>query len=93
MEAMELAEASFAPDAGERVAALPQRAKMDRQPVKGTLRPVNRLAAPAPVQMDESIPMEPPSPGACAFESWLRFTPNRPARRSERTVSLDGERV
>lgn len=69
MEAVELAEASFAPDAGERAAAPPRRAKLDRRLVEGTSRPISRLAAPAPVQVDEPMPTEPPSPGARAWKA------------------------
>lgn len=69
MEAVELAKTSFAPDAGERVAALAWRAKLDRQLAEGTSRPVSRPVAPAPVQKDEPMPKEPPSPGARAWKA------------------------
>ncbi|XP_057195726.1 uncharacterized protein LOC130557734 [Triplophysa rosa] len=60
--AVELAEASFARDAGERERMAPRRG---RRPPESTPRPESRPAAPDPV--DEPMPTEQPFPGARAW--------------------------
>ncbi|XP_026116332.1 uncharacterized protein LOC113094960 [Carassius auratus] len=93
MEAVELAEASFAPEAGDRVATTPRKTKLDRRQAEGTSRPVNGPVVPAPGQTDEPMPTEPPSPGGRVWKAGCIVHRAVPQGAPERTVCLDGGTV
>ncbi|XP_057212514.1 fibroblast growth factor 17 isoform X1 [Triplophysa rosa] len=83
IEAVEMAEASAARDAGERAALLPLGANPGWRPSEGTSWPVNRPAAPTP--LDEPMPTEPATPGPHA---WLAGWPVTATLDSGTSVTL-----
>ncbi len=71
----------------------PRSVKLDKRLIEGTSRLVSRPAVPAPVQMDEPMPTEPPSPGAHAWKDGCIVHQTVPQGAPERTIRLDGETV
>lgn len=90
VEAVELAEAANAREAGERVGLAPRRV-MERRPLEGALRPVSRPAVPDPV--DEPMPTEPPVPSARAWMAGCLLHHEGPSAGPCRMLKLDGKPV
>ncbi|KAL0149347.1 hypothetical protein M9458_055385 [Cirrhinus mrigala] len=63
IEAVELADATYHREAGERAPPFPRRVTQERRPPEGTPRPVHRPPSPR----DEPIPTDPPSPPVRAW--------------------------
>ncbi len=90
VEAVELAEATNACDAGERVGLGPRRV-MERRPLEGAPRPVSRSAVPDLI--DEPMPTEPPVPTARAWMAGCFLHKEGPSPGPSRMVKLDGKPV
>ncbi len=90
VEAVELAEATNARDAGERVGLGPRRV-MERRPLEGAPRPVSRPAVPDVI--DEPMPTEPPAPTARDWMAGCFLHKEGPSPGPSRMVKLDGKPV
>ncbi|XP_058620340.1 uncharacterized protein LOC131532577 [Onychostoma macrolepis] len=90
VEAVELAEATNARNAGERASLAPCRA-MERRPLEGALRPVSRPAVPDLV--DEPMPTEPPAPTARVWMAGCILHKEGPPPGPIRMVKLEGKPV
>ncbi|XP_056313748.1 uncharacterized protein LOC130229132 [Danio aesculapii] len=89
VEAVELAEALVARDAGERAALPPRKAHPPWRLVEGTSRPVSRPAVPSP--LDEPMPTEPPVHSTPAWLAGCVVHRTIPPEAPSRKVSLDGK--
>lgn len=89
VEAVELADATFQRDPGERAPPFPRRVGQERRAPEGTQRHVGRPAAPSP--RDEPMPTEPVNPPARAWLAGCIVHRDVPAGAPEAEVKINGK--